>query len=106
MLFSHPHPGWDLRQIDGNWLAQGTYHWQTTWPKSNCSYPTGHKEVHASKQLTGEWWNEWHEFAVEHTTDHLAYVYDGAVSIVDRLCCCFNRLRELNATPRNAPTTH
>jgi beta-glucanase (GH16 family) len=30
-----------LEMVDGNGQACGTYHWQTTWPASNCSYPVG-----------------------------------------------------------------
>lgn len=44
-----------------------------------CSYPTGHESVSASKLLTGDWWNEWHEFAVEHTESYVAYVVDNEV---------------------------
>ena len=28
--------------VNGNALYEATYHWQTTFPRSNCSYPEGH----------------------------------------------------------------
>ena len=30
------------QMVNGNALYEATYHWQTTFPRSNCSYPEGH----------------------------------------------------------------
>jgi hypothetical protein len=35
-----------LEMVQGNGQACGTYHWQTTWPKQNCTTPTGHLSAH------------------------------------------------------------
>ena len=63
--------------VNGNGQACGTYHWQTTWPAHNCSYPQGHESVHKCKALPSDWGKTPHEFAVEHTADYLAFVVDG-----------------------------
>lgn len=59
----------------------GTYHWQTTWPAKNCSYPVGHKSVHECTALPSDWGSTYHEFAVEHTQDYLAFVVDSKVMV-------------------------
>ena len=59
----------------------GTYHWQTTWPAKNCSYPVGHKSVHECTALPVDWGSTFHEFAVEHTQDYLAFVVDNKVLV-------------------------
>ena len=63
--------------VNGNGQACGTYHWQTTWPAHNCSYPQGHESVHKCKSLPSDWGKTPHEFAVEHTADYLAFVVDS-----------------------------
>ena len=68
-----------LEMVDGNAQACGTYHWQTTWPKKNCSYPKGHESIHECAPLAKGWGSQWHEFAVEHTADYVAFVVDGKV---------------------------
>ena len=68
-----------LEMINGNGNACGTYHWQTTWPAKNCSYPVGHESVHKCSVLPSDWGSTYHEFAVEHTADYLAFVVDGVV---------------------------
>lgn len=42
-----------LEMIDGDGIAHGTYHWQTTWPQRNCSYPTGHESMSGDTALYG-----------------------------------------------------
>jgi len=34
--------------VDGNGLAEATYHWQSNWPNVSCAYPDGHEEVFRS----------------------------------------------------------
>ena len=59
---------------DGNGFA--TYHWQTTWPATNCSFPKGHLSMSTKTPLV-DWNSTFHEFAVERAETHLAFVYDG-----------------------------
>lgn len=66
-----------LESIDADGQGWATYHYQTTYPKSNCSYPTGHERVYTSVQLPPDWSTAFHEYAVEHSLTHLAFVYDG-----------------------------
>jgi len=65
-----------LEQVSGLPALYATYHWQTTWPAANCSYPKGHKSV--SNHTALPTWNvEFHEYALERTLDYVAFVYDG-----------------------------
>lgn len=68
-----------LEMIDGNGVAYATYHWQTTYPKQNCTYPVGHESVHAQVQMPADWGTAFHEYAVERGETYLAYVYDSKV---------------------------
>ena len=34
-------------QVNGQGLYEATYHWQTSYPKANCSYPAGHQHAYA-----------------------------------------------------------
>src|SRR5690348_16593115 len=54
-----------LEMVNGDGTAWGTYHWQTSWPKANCSYPSGHEHVYNSTHIP-TWSSEFHEYAVEH----------------------------------------
>ena len=65
-----------LEQISGKPEMYATYHWQTTWPATNCSYPTGHKSLDNHVDLPN-WNSTFHEFALERTLDYVAFVYDG-----------------------------
>ncbi len=63
--------------IDGDGNAHGTYHWETTYPQQKCAYPKGHQEATVSHAMPSDWSTSFHEYAVEHSATHLAYVYDG-----------------------------
>lgn len=67
-----------LEMINGDTNAHGTYHWETTFPAHPCSYPKGHKSVTAAVSIP-DFATVFHEYAVEHSRDHVAYVYDGKV---------------------------
>lgn len=66
-----------LEMINGDGFGHGTYHYETTYPGTNCSYPKGHVSVTAETALPGDWSTAYHEYAVEHGPTYLAYVYDG-----------------------------
>jgi beta-glucanase (GH16 family) len=70
-----------LEMVQGNGQACGTYHWQTTWPNQNCTYPKGHQSVHKCSALPSNWGSTYHEFAVEHTEHYLAFVVDGVTMV-------------------------
>jgi len=70
-----------LEMVQGNGQACGTYHWQTTWPTENCTYPTGHRSVHECTPMPPDWGTAFHEYAVEHTQDYLAFVVDGKTTV-------------------------
>lgn len=54
-----------INQVDGNGLAESTYHWQDNWPNETCAYPDGHEEVWGELNLGSDWASGFHEFAVE-----------------------------------------
>ena len=70
-----------MEMVDGSGLYEATYHWQTTFPTTNCSYPHGHQQQHATAHLGSDWSDTFHEYAVERSTSHVAFVLDGQVRI-------------------------
>ena len=69
-----------MEMVNGNGLYEATYHWQTTFPKHNCTYPTGHQHQWTSKALPS-FDTSFHEFAVERGPDHAAFVLDGVTML-------------------------
>jgi len=67
-----------LEMINGDSFAHGTYHWESTYPAQNCSYPKGHQSI-TSELSINNWDTDYHEYAVEHSSTYLAYIYDGQV---------------------------
>ena len=65
-----------LEQVSGYPELYATYHWQTSWPAANCSYPTGHQSLSSHVNLP-DWNSTFHEYALERTLDYIAFVYDG-----------------------------
>ena len=70
-----------MEMIDGNGDSFSTYHWQTTFPKTNCSYPAGHEHVYAKATLPDGWEHTAHEWAVERGPSHVAFAVDGVVTL-------------------------
>ena len=70
-----------MEMVNGNSEYEATYHWQTTFPASNCSYPKGHMHQYTAKNLTDSWSSTQNEFAVERGTDHVAFALNGIVLI-------------------------
>ena len=68
-----------LEEISGQGVGYGTYHWETTYPKKNCSYPVGHERQYGTRHLPSDWNSNFHEYAVEHGETYVAYVYDKTV---------------------------
>jgi len=67
-----------MEMVDGDGFAEATYHWQTSFPAVNCSYPRNHTEFTAKADLRQSHWDDtFHEYAVEHGPSHLAFVVDG-----------------------------
>ena len=65
-----------LEMISGQGVGYATYHYETTWPTQTCQYPKGHLEV--TNNVTLPFWNStYHEFAMERSSDYIAFVYDG-----------------------------
>ena len=69
-----------LEMVSGEGVAYSTYHWQTTWPAQNCTYPEGHEEVYASTGVQG-WGSAFHEYAVERSSSYIAFVIDGVTVV-------------------------
>ena len=67
-----------LEMVDGDGSAEATYHWQSSFPRENCTYPKNHSDFTAALPLK-TWGTEFHEYSVEHAQNYLAFVYDGAV---------------------------
>lgn len=70
-----------MEMVNGDGLYEATYHWQTGFPVSNCSYPEGHGHQFTSHPLGAGWNSTFHEFAVERGVGHVAFALDGAVRL-------------------------
>lgn len=66
-----------LEMVNGDGLSESTYHWQTA---GKCKYPANHKSFTTNKPLP-KWDTEFHEYAIEHGSSYLAFVYDGEVLV-------------------------
>lgn len=42
-----------MEMVDGTGTVYGTYHWQTSFPVANCSFPKNHSSVSGNVDLTG-----------------------------------------------------
>jgi beta-glucanase (GH16 family) len=70
-----------LEMVSGTGVAYSTYHWQTTWPAENCSYPRGHEEVSAGTPVEDWGGRAFHEYAVERSSSYVAFVVDGVTVV-------------------------
>eukprot|EP00038_Savillea_parva_P001783 m.107310 g.107310 ORF g.107310 m.107310 type:complete len:216 (+) comp10620_c1_seq1:689-1336(+) len=70
-----------MEMVDGSGMYEATYHWQTTFPTSNCSYPTGHEHQYTAAPLGPDWNTTYHEYAVERSQTHVAFVLDGVTRL-------------------------
>lgn len=68
-----------MEMINGDGTSYSTYHWQTSYPAHNCSYPTGHEHVYAGPALPSGWNGTLHEWAVERGPNHVAFALDSEV---------------------------
>ena len=65
-----------LEMINGDGYAHGTYHWETVYPQQKCAQPKGHVQV-SSRAPVADWSSSFHEYALERSSTHIAFVYDG-----------------------------
>ena len=42
-----------MEMVDGQGTVYGTYHWQTSFPEANCSFPKNHSSVSGNVTLSG-----------------------------------------------------
>ena len=72
-----------LEMVNGDGTVYSTYHWQDNWPNQSCAYPTGHRSFSANASLGGpdRFAEKFHEFAVERSTEYIAFAVDGKVLI-------------------------
>mmetsp|Transcript_5561 Transcript_5561/g.9423 ORF Transcript_5561/g.9423 Transcript_5561/m.9423 type:complete len:174 (-) Transcript_5561:235-756(-) len=66
-----------MEMVSGDGTLYSTYHYQTSWPAANCSYPDGHEEVYSAVTMPSDWDTTYHEYAVERSSSHIAFVIDG-----------------------------
>eukprot|EP00040_Diaphanoeca_grandis_P040039 m.261035 g.261035 ORF g.261035 m.261035 type:complete len:305 (+) comp41146_c0_seq1:125-1039(+) len=69
-----------MEMVNGAGKVYNTYHWQTTFPKSNCSYPVGHESASSGLNVS-DWSTAFHEYAVERSDSHVAFIVDSVVQI-------------------------
>lgn len=69
-----------MEMVNGDGQYHATYHWQTTFPTSNCSYPTGHGSSTTEAPVQIKAFNTTlHEYAVERGPSWVAFAFDGVV---------------------------
>ena len=70
-----------MEMVDGSGEFAATYHWQTTFPAAKCAFPAGHLSASASRSLGAAWNATYHEYAVERSASHVAFVLDGVTAL-------------------------
>jgi len=70
-----------MEMVNGDRFSYSTYHWQDNFPNSTCAYPEGHQEIFGKIDLGTRWGEEFHEFAVERSGDHVVFAVDGNVVV-------------------------
>mmetsp|Transcript_79956 Transcript_79956/g.242717 ORF Transcript_79956/g.242717 Transcript_79956/m.242717 type:complete len:378 (+) Transcript_79956:61-1194(+) len=69
-----------MEMINGDGQVYNTYHWMSSWPGQKCAdFSTYHKSSARSTRMPATWSSDFHEYAVERSPDHVAYVVDGQV---------------------------
>lgn len=68
-----------MEMVNGDGGAYSTYHYMQSWPNLTCAdFNTYHKSRSSLTQLH-DWDNDYHEYAIERSKDHITYAIDGRV---------------------------
>jgi len=68
--------------INSDGQVYNTFHWMNSWPGQKCaSYDAHHKSRVAVTQMPPTWSSEFHEYALERSAEHMAFVIDGRVML-------------------------
>lgn len=70
-----------LEMVSGTGTVYSTYHWQTDFPNTTCAFPKNHEHVWGEEVLGEDWADEFHEFGVERSSDHIMFSVDGSVIV-------------------------
>jgi len=66
-----------MEMINGDGVTHGTYHWQVN---GSCGdYPHHHPSIGSSTSASSTWATGFHEYAVEYSNQHIAFVFDEHV---------------------------
>ncbi|GMI35715.1 hypothetical protein TeGR_g12354 [Tetraparma gracilis] len=69
-----------LEMINGDSTAYATYHWIDNWPAETCKGTEGNNHYHhinGAVTMPDDWDSAYHEYAVERSSEYLAFVVDG-----------------------------
>ena len=70
-----------VEMVDGSGEYAATYHWQTGYPATNCSYPAEHLSATTQRSMGTAWNATYHEYGVERSASHVAFVLDGTTAL-------------------------
>jgi len=68
-----------MEMINGDGGAYSTYHYMSSYPNLTCGDFNKYHKSRNSLTHVKDWHNDFHEYAVERSNDHLTYAIDGKV---------------------------
>jgi len=69
-----------MEMVNEDGGSYSTYHWMASWPQKKCaSFKTYHRSVNALTHMPPTWGTGFHEYAVERSSEHVAFAVDGHV---------------------------
>jgi beta-glucanase (GH16 family) len=69
-----------MEMINSDGGSYSTYHWMSSWPQQKCAdFDKFHKSAHSLTRMPGDWNSRFHEYALERSSQHLAFAVDGKV---------------------------
>eukprot|EP00927_Polykrikos_kofoidii_P079122 TRINITY_DN75915_c0_g1_i1.p1 TRINITY_DN75915_c0_g1~~TRINITY_DN75915_c0_g1_i1.p1 ORF type:complete len:356 (-),score=51.99 TRINITY_DN75915_c0_g1_i1:123-1190(-) len=68
-----------MEMLNGDGQIYNTYHYMTSWPEQKCADFDTYHNASSSVTPVSAWADEFHEFAVERSANHIAFVVDNVV---------------------------
>jgi len=71
-----------MEMINSDGGVYSTFHWLSSWPKRSCgNFETFHKSKNRLTRMPSDWNRAFHEYAVERSGEHMAFLVDGKVAL-------------------------
>lgn len=71
-----------MEMINSDGGVYSTFHWLSSWPGRRCGdFDTFHKSQNRLTKMPSDWNTAFHEYAIERSPEHMAFVIDGQVAL-------------------------